>query len=73
MTTNEAVENELDYYSRLVAVIGKGTRIVIIESSGWLIVWKKVGAFNENEEPIGTGWILVETVKNVRNVSHLYE
>lgn len=73
MTTHEGIENELDYYSRLVVVIGKGTRIVIIESSGWLIVWKKVDAFNEKEEHLGTGWILVETVKNVTNISHLYQ
>lgn len=72
MTTNKGVESEVDYYTRLVAVINRATRIVILESSGWLIVWKKVTAFNEKEEVIGTGWILVETVKKIKNITHLY-
>lgn len=52
----------------LVAIIGNGTLVEILESRGILSPWKRVYIYDSNKQIIGEGWILAEVVKRATRI-----
>ena len=69
----ETTSDKTEYLLNLVTVLKDGTRVGILESEGWLIVWKKVLVFNDKGETYAAGWILAETVKSAVDVTYKYK
>lgn len=60
--------NISQFRRNLVTIIGSGTVVEILESSGFLSPWKRVYIYNSNNQITGEGWILAETVKGATRI-----
>ena len=63
------ISANLSQFNRnLVTIIGNGTMVEILESSGILSPWKRVYIYDSNKQIIGEGWILAEVVKEATRI-----
>lgn len=65
MRTPEAQTDRASINRMLVTVIGRNTKVQVLESKGWLSVWHKVNVLSD-DGIMATGWILTEVVKSAR-------
>lgn len=68
MRTPEAATDRTAFNHNLVIVIGKNTKVKILDSKGWLSVWHKVNVLSD-DGVLATGWILTEVVKSAKKSS----
>ena len=68
MRTPEAQTDRASFNRMLVTVIGKNTKVNVLESKGWLSVWHKVNVLSD-DGVLATGWILTEVVKSARKTT----
>ncbi len=68
MRTPEAQTDRTAFNRNLVTVIGKDTKVKVLESKGRLSVWHKVNVLSD-DGVLATGWILTEVVKSAKKSS----
>ena len=68
MRTPEAQTERASFNRMLVTVIGRNTKVKVLESKGWLSVWHKVNILSD-DGIMATGWILTEVVKSSRKTT----
>ena len=65
MQTPEAQTDRASFNRMLVTVIGRNTKVKVLESKGWLSVWHKVNVLSD-DGIVAIGWILTEVVKSAK-------
>ena len=73
MDKPETYSDKTEFLLHVVTILGKGIKVGILESKGWLSPWKKVVVYNDEGNAYAIGWILAETVKDARDISYLYD
>lgn len=68
MRTPKSQTDRTSFNRNLVTVIGKDTKVKVIESKGRLSVWHKVNVLSD-DGVLATGWILTEVVKSAKKSS----
>ena len=65
MQTPETQTDRASFNRMLVTVIGRNTKVKVLESKGWLSVWHKVNVLSD-DGIVAIGWILTEVVKSAK-------
>mgnify|MGYP001344982867 FL=1 len=65
MRTPKAQTDRASFNRMLVTVIGKYTKVKVLESKGWLSIWHKVNILSD-DGITATGWILTEVVESAK-------
>jgi|GEM_PF-2102257 uncharacterized protein YgiM (DUF1202 family) len=68
MQTPEAQTDRASFNRMLVTVIGRNTKVKVLESKGWLSVWHKVNVLSD-DGIVAIGWILTEVVKSAKKTT----
>ena len=61
--TPDVYANTAAFMRDLITVLSPGTEVEILESKGWLDVWKRVYVINNIGVPIAEGWILADSIE----------